>query len=229
MNFVGWEVKDVPALDRLIARVKEAGVDITEEPTLAVERGVEKLARCHDPAGNLLEFYAGARIPSDPFVSPTGIRFVTSNKSPGDLGFSHMVVTFDDFDAAWAFYIDLLGFEISDLCEIGDLWAFAHVNPRHHSLAFGRVAGPSSYHHFMLQVENSDMVGLTMDRLAAAGVEFTSSLGRHTNDRMLSFYVRTPSGIELEYGCEGILIDDDTWIVTTHDTATVWGHHSIKS
>ena len=39
------------------------------------------------------------------------------------------------------------------------------------------------------------------------------SLGRHTNDLMTSFYVRTPSGFEIEYGTGGIVVDDDTWTV----------------
>ena len=29
------------------------------------------------------------------------------------------------------------------------------------------------------------------------------TLGTHTNDRMTSFYVRTPSGFEIEYGFGG--------------------------
>ena len=39
------------------------------------------------------------------------------------------------------------------------------------------------------------------------------TLGRHTNDLMTSFYVRTPSGFEIEYGTGGLVVDDDTWEV----------------
>ena len=39
------------------------------------------------------------------------------------------------------------------------------------------------------------------------------TLGRHTNDLMTSFYVRTPSGFEIEYGTGGLVVDDDTWQV----------------
>ena len=33
----------------------------------------------------------------------------------------------------------------------------------------------------------------------------SSTLGRHTNDKMVSFYVRAPGGWDLEYGTEGML------------------------
>jgi 3,4-dihydroxy-9,10-secoandrosta-1,3,5(10)-triene-9,17-dione 4,5-dioxygenase len=34
------------------------------------------------------------------------------------------------------------------------------------------------------------------------------TLGTHTDDRMTSFYLRTPSGFEIEYGCGGRFVDD---------------------
>jgi hypothetical protein len=41
---------------------------------------------------------------------------------------------------------------------------------------------------------------------------------------MVSFYVMTPSGFEVEYGWGGRLVDDATWIVQRHDRGTLWGH-----
>ena len=40
----------------------------------------------------------------------------------------------------------------------------------------------------------------SMERAQAAQVPVTATLGRHTNDRMVSFYVRTPAGFEVEFG-----------------------------
>jgi hypothetical protein len=51
------------------------------------------------------------------------------------------------------------------------------------------------------------------------------SLGRHTNDRMTSFYVRTPSGFEIEYGAGGRLIDmTEPWMPGHYDAMSFWGH-----
>lgn len=227
VSYAGWEVPNAAALAQLADRLSRAGTPIHEDPELAKERGVNGLARCLDPGGNQLEFFYSARIPKEPFVSPTGAVFITSDAGPGDLGFGHVVVTFEDYEAARRFYMDTLGFKVSDICLLPDPWMFAHVNPRHHSLAFGPVPGPSRYHHFMVEVETLDMVGLAFDRMSEASVPFVTTLGKHSNDHMVSFYVRTPSGIEVEYGCAGRKIDDRAWTSTTYDSPSIWGHKHI--
>jgi hypothetical protein len=52
---------------------------------------------------------------------------------------------------------------------------------------------------------------------------FATTLGRHSNDQMVSFYVVT-SGFEVEYGGGGRLVDDATWQVQRHDRGGLWGH-----
>ena len=59
--------------------------------------------------------------------------------------------------------------------------------------------------------------------IGAREIPLAMSLGRHTNDLMTSFYVRTPSGFEIEYGTGGLVVDDDTWTVGTHDSAEPLG------
>ncbi|MFC6236343.1 VOC family protein [Longivirga aurantiaca] len=227
VRYVGWEVASEQGLDRLAVRLSAAGIECTESPDLAIERGVDRLIRTADPGGNVLEFFVGARIAREPFVSPTGAVFVTSHRGRGDLGFGHVVVTFDDYEAARHFYIDLLGFDVSDICLLEQPWLFTRVNPRHHSLAFGHVPGQSAYHHFMLEVTDEDTVGRALDRFMDAGAPLTAGLGRHTNDLMLSFYVRSPSGIEVEYGCQGRLIDDNAWSTATYESDRIWGHRRL--
>ncbi len=51
------------------------------------------------------------------------------------------------------------------------------------------------------------------------------TMGRHTNDHMMSFYVRSPSGFEIEYGWGAALVPDaDDWVVTHMTTTSIWGH-----
>ncbi len=49
-------------------------------------------------------------------------------------------------------------------------------------------------------------------------------MGRHTNDQMLSFYVKTPAGFDVEFGCEGVHVCPDNWKVRTYDSISLWGH-----
>ena len=69
-----------------------------------------------------------------------------------------------------------------------------------------------------------DQVGRCYDRAKDHGVRIEQSLGRHPNDKMFSFYARTPSGFQFEFGWGGQLVDDATWEPTTYDRISDWGH-----
>ncbi len=69
-----------------------------------------------------------------------------------------------------------------------------------------------------------DDVGSTLYLAQDEGVEIASTLGRHTNDHMLSFYMRTPSGFEVEYGWGARTVDDAVWHVQRHQAPSIWGH-----
>lgn len=44
---------------------------------------------------------------------------------------------------------------------------------------------------------------------------------------MTSFYLATPSGFAIEYGWNGRLVDDDSWTVGHHRSASTWGHQVL--
>jgi 2,3-dihydroxybiphenyl 1,2-dioxygenase len=158
-------------------------------------------------------------------VSPSGARFITSHGG-ATLGLGHVVLLVDDGKAATDFYMGLLGFKLTDSFKSGVIdVTFAHINARHHSLAFAPTAGKvaSGLHHIMLEVDNLDVVGRALDRVTAAGIPINLSLGKHANDLMTSFYMSTPSGCDLEYGCGGRLVDD-AWTPTWFDRPSFWGH-----
>jgi hypothetical protein len=77
---------------------------------------------------------------------------------------------------------------------------FLHCNPRHHSIA--------------IQPRNPDLPRSRDKKMWHA---------RHSNDEMVSFYMVTPSGFEVECGWGGRLVDDATWQVQRHDRGGLWG------
>jgi len=222
LAFVGLEVAGPDALAEIAARLTAAGVDVAEpDPELAIDRAVEDLIVCHDPDGLAVEIYHGARQGE----SPAPFGFVT-----GEQGLGHVVLATANIEAARRFWRDLLGFRLSDIIalDIGrgaslDL-EFFHCNPRHHTVALVPAPGPKRMHHFMLQVQTLDAVGHGLERAQAAGAPITSTLGRHTNDLMLSFYARTPAGFEVEYGWGARTVDDATWEIGRYDATSLWGH-----
>jgi len=76
----------------------------------------------------------------------------------------------------------------------------------------------------MVEVEALDDVGRCMDRCARRGARASATLGRHANDLMVSFYVATPGGFDIEYGTNGLLVDDATWVSRFTTAISEWGH-----
>ena len=101
---------------------------------------------------------------------------------------------------------------------------FFGCNPRHHSLAFLPMPTPTGIVHLMLEVESADDVGLCHDRALRRKVPMSATLGRHVNDLMLSFYMKTPGGFDIEFGCEGRQVDDHEWIARESTAVSLWGH-----
>jgi hypothetical protein len=76
----------------------------------------------------------------------------------------------------------------------------------------------------MVECETLDEVGRALDRVVAKGYHVSSTLGRHTNDKMVSFYVRTPGGWDLEVGCAGLLVDENHYSAEEITADSYWGH-----
>ncbi|MFW0796671.1 iron-dependent extradiol dioxygenase HsaC [Gordonia sp. CPCC 205515] len=228
----GWECSNAAALQDVRDRLSAAGVIFREgkDEELADRRVVEMIVFT-DPAGNTIEAFHGVALEHRRVVSPYGHRFVTEEQ-----GLGHVVLTCDDDQAALAFYRDVLGFKLRDSMRLppqvvgreegeDPAWLrFLGCNPRHHSLAFLPIPNSTGIVHLMLEVENSDDVGLCLDRALRKKVKMSASLGRHVNDLMLSFYMKTPGGFDVEFGCEGRQVDDDGWIARESTAVSLWGH-----
>lgn len=227
----GWEVPGEPALAEVARALGEAGVAVKSGTTAELaERRVGKMLRFDDPAGNALEVFCGAALEHRPVSSQYGNRFVTDG-----LGLGHVVLPVSDDESALRFYTEVLGFRLRDSMRMAPellgrpagppLWMrFLGCNPRHHSLALAPFPAPAGIVHLMIEVASLDDVGRAMDRCARRGVPVSASLGRHANDLMVSFYVATPGGFDIEYGTGGLLVDDTTWVSRETTAISLWGH-----
>ena len=225
LAYMGFEVASRADLDELGARLEAAGVAVKEDSALASERRVHDLLRCTDPAGNAVEFYCGQEIDAAPFVSPRGVRFVT-----GDLGFGHAVLLVPDEQKAKDFYMGLLGFRLTDTIANGPFEGiFMRCNPRHHSVAMACVPGLDrlGMDHFMVEVDELDGVGRAIDIVNAGAGTAATTLGMHTNDHMVSFYLESPSGFDIEYGWNGRAVDESVWTVGSYTKGSYWGHDRL--
>jgi 3,4-dihydroxy-9,10-secoandrosta-1,3,5(10)-triene-9,17-dione 4,5-dioxygenase len=229
----GWEVRDTQALAAVGRALADAGVPYkaATEAELSARR-VGSMLRTEDPAGHTLEVFCGAALDNRPSVSAYGTRFVT-----GDLGLGHVVLPVPPASpAAFDFYTEVLGFRLRDSMRMpaeffggkpGDppVWfRFLGCNARHHSLALAPVPADPGIVHLMIETASLDDVGRALDRCTRRGAKVAGSLGRHANDLMVSFYVRTPGGFDIEYGTDGRLVDDASWISRESTAVSLWGH-----
>jgi hypothetical protein len=111
---------------------------------------------------------------------------------------------------------------------VGDV----HCNPRHHSLAFfGNPQPQRMANHVMLEYTSLDDVGTAYD-ICRARDAVKVELGRHANDRMVSFYATNPSGWFIELGWGAREIDPASFAVERFTMSGgsgmgEWGHGNL--
>ena len=226
----GWEVTGPADFEAALVVLKEAGVAVDMGDAAHCNlRRAQQVAAFSDPSGNRHELVWGFRSDFAHFASPTGVsRFVT-----GNIGMGHTVLPTTDFAKTVEFATKVMGFGLSDIYNFQPAGPdgptlpihFFHCNNgRHHSLALAGFPVPSGCVHVMVEVENMPEVGRAMDRMAAHQVPQTASLGQHTNDKVISFYMRTPSNFDIEYGYGGAVVDWQEHIVHEFTRVSLWGH-----
>ncbi len=232
LSVAGWECANAEGLQEIRDRLDLQGIAYKEATAAELaDRRVDEMIQFQDPSDNCLEVFHGAALEHRRVVSPYGHTFIT-----GEQGLGHVVLSTGDDDASLHFYRDVLGFRLRDSMRIppqlvgrGDddppAWLrFFGCNPRHHSLAFLPLPTPSGIVHLMVEVGNEDDVGLCLDRALRRKVPMSATLGRHVNDKMLSFYMQTPGGFDVEFGCQGLTVDDGDWVARESTAVSLWGH-----
>ncbi|WP_304117497.1 biphenyl-2,3-diol 1,2-dioxygenase [Mycolicibacterium bacteremicum] len=229
---VGWEVRDSADLDEVKRRLEAAGTPYKELSLAEADsRRVEEVIAFEDPAGTSLEVFHGAVLDHSPVVTPFGAKFVT-----GEQGLGHVVLPALDVPGMFDFYTEALGFKSRGAFrvpvppEFGPVRVrFLGVNQRHHSLALCPAATlrDPGLIHLMVEVDTLDAVGQALDRVNRDGFQLSSTLGRHTNDKMVSFYVRAPGDWDIEFGTEGMRVDEIYYTAEEITADSYWGHQWV--
>jgi 3,4-dihydroxy-9,10-secoandrosta-1,3,5(10)-triene-9,17-dione 4,5-dioxygenase len=224
----GWGVSSEQDFHAVRADLERAGVEIKKGTDAEGKlRKVQDFFSFADPAGLRHEVSWGPIAAFSKFVSPIGTQFVT-----GDLGMGHAVLPTPDIDKTVKFWTEVMGFGVSDLLHLTLAEGvppirvyFLHCAAgRQHSLAFAELSDPTGCNHLMVEVDSMDEVGRALDRVDQNGVKLTLTLGRHVNDDMISFYMMTPGGFQMEYGTGGSVKDWGNYKVFESTRGSHWGH-----
>jgi len=225
---VGWECPSEAEWQRCAEAIEKAGMAITPAPET---NWYTEAFSCIDPAGVQCEYFYGGKVdPADYFVSPLGVSFVT-----GAQGLGHVTISTPRCREAVEFYNGVLDFQVRETKITGPerawRWAFLSPSEREHSLAVMDTGRDGQLMHILIEVADLDTVGRAMDRCLDGAAPMSVSLGRHWNDEMISFYVRTPSGFDVEYGFGGRKVDAAEWSRRAQGgsgAVSLWGHRIVR-
>jgi 3,4-dihydroxy-9,10-secoandrosta-1,3,5(10)-triene-9,17-dione 4,5-dioxygenase len=220
MTAMGYEVLNERDLSHVVASVEGAGIKVSEGSAAeCADRRVTAFVRFDDPGGNPVELFYGPILDHVPVQLPAVSSFVT-----GDMGMGHLIVTGEDGRALYDFYTGVLGFYERNTMGGRErtVW-FLSSNDRHHTLGVTSAPGPGRLLHLMVEAASLDDVGLALDRAAKLDVPLMNTLGKHTNDHMVSFYVYSPERYAIEFGFGGLRVpgEQPTYEITE---GAFWGH-----
>ena len=135
---------------------------------------------------------------------------------PRKLG--HVVVGSTDQDATQRFFVDGLGFRVSD--EVPGMAAFLRCSTDHHNVLV--LAAPVSFlHHTSWEVDDVDEVGRgATAMLAQDPARHVWGLGRHHIGSNFFWYLKDPAGNFTEYYSDlDCIVDDAVWTPEVFDGA----------
>ncbi len=206
LAYLGFRVAGGEEFREMQRQLADAGIEFhVGSDQEAAERHVLEVMKLTDPGGNPVEIFHGPEIQAHKPFHPG--RRMHGRFKTGAGGLGHCIIRQDDLNAAYRFYT-ILGMRggIEYRMRMGQNVVepvFMHCNERDHTVAFGIGVGGTRLNHIMFEVENFDDLGLTHDIVTERGIPIVIPLGKHSNDRMYSFYFRNPSGWAFEYGWGG--------------------------
>ena len=187
-------------LDEIRSRAYDRGLGIAECREMPVD-GIRLVA----PNGVVVEVGAG---------TPPARNERRRDVGPTIGSLDHLSFTARDLDATVAFFIDVLGFRLSD--SVTDQRHWLRCGPNHHTVAV--FQGNDGLHHYSFEAADIRELRRLGDLLALRGQNLIWGPGRHGLGANIFSYHVDPSGAILEVCTDMIQVDDeDGWV------AQVWG------
>ena len=128
---------------------------------------------------------------------------------------SHIVLHSPDNKAMARFFVDVLGFRVSDW--IGEFMCFLRCNSAHHRIAI--LPGPPCLNHVAYDMLTIDDMMSGVRRLKQDGVDIRWGPGRHVAGNNTFSYFATPNEFGVEYTSELEEVDESAWVAKVYNPA----------
>jgi catechol 2,3-dioxygenase-like lactoylglutathione lyase family enzyme len=195
---VHFSATDRAAVDALCAKAKGYGVEVAGDPApLDHAAGGGYGFRFRTPDG--LPMSISAHCVQHPDV-------VLDRSRPTKI--SHVVLNSARTEDQVPFFIDVLGFKLSDST---NMMEFLRCSADHHSVAIFRNNGPS-LNHVAYELPNIDGLMRGAGRVRQSGFDIEWGVGRHGPGSNVFSYFIEPNGFVAEYTTELDQLDDATHV-----------------
>ena len=196
---------DASTVDSLAANLATSGVTLITEPGKLDSPSGGYGFRFFDLDGRTVE------VSSD--VAHRQHRKIEEKESI-PVRLSHVVVNSADPTATKDWYVQHLGFRLSD--SLGDWMHFMRCSPLHHSFAVAR-SGHTSLNHVSFEMRGFDEYMRGTGRVLRAGRPLLWGPGRHlAGDNTFSYFL-DPHGNTVEYTTALAELDEDAWHPHVYD------------
>jgi catechol 2,3-dioxygenase-like lactoylglutathione lyase family enzyme len=202
--------------------------DLADIATRLADLGVDAVVdgttlRCIDPVlGHTVRIDVGGQVPltgsdASPLNRPgRHVRVGGRTAAPDTPGapprrVGHVVLGSPDIALTTRFYIDALGYRVSD--QTANAFAtFCRVESDHHNLLIHR-APVGHLNHYALEMDDIDAIGRTGTQVTREGsATSVVGIGRHYLGSNVFWYLRDPSGTMFELFCDmDQIVDDEAW------------------
>jgi catechol 2,3-dioxygenase len=198
-------------VDRLHQRIRDAGAAQIDAPAPLGEPGAGYGFGFLDPDGRSLRVIADDARHADAATVPDRPAKIT-----------HLVLNTPRQEAAAAFWVEALGFEVSDR----SLLTFIRCNADHHNVAF-HPGESSTLHHIAFEMDGIDSVMRGAGRMRDAGHPIEWGLGRHGPGNNVFAYFVGPEDFVIEYTAEVEKVDASYRVREPREWAYPPGHSDL--
>lgn len=202
LAYFAFEIVDDDARADLKQRLAAAGVEVA--PGHGATSLPDEIA-VRDPDGNLVKFHGEVDRSAE---RSFGLR-------PDRI--QHLAIATPDVDRLLKFYVDVVGFRLSDVMGNND-FVWLRSDHYHHSLALVRRQGLQGLDHYSFDIAGWSEFKTWCDHLARHEISVLWGPGRHGPGNNLFIMFRDSDGYLVEFSAEMELYWDDV----THQVPRNW-------
>lgn len=238
LAYIGWELASRRAFEDALDELAAKGIAFEMGTTAEVkDRCVQGMASMLDPSGFRHEIFWGQDVPAEPFWAPRYHRGYLGGDTGGP---GHIVLVVPELTKAHSqFAIDVMGFHAFSYLVVNSPNGEAipveiyRCNKRTHCLIFMPVPGMKGVSHVQFETKYIDDLLRTYDLAQKKEHPIAMELGRFVVDIDVSFYLRSPSGFDVQLGWDDHSLgkDPDAQGAPAYNAAggktVVWGYKPL--